>query len=289
MRLPPDETWPLPPEPAALYAGDELLPSEATCAVQQPLLEAYAQVQRGLRSPCDPGLAQLASAAGLLEPEPPRERRLVQLPTVAPTLPCDAWLADIAENIVPDLGLSAPDRVLGPWSDESPSRRERVVAGAVMALAPYLAPRVRPVDRWYKDKRNGTEDERAAVRAVDHAPAMAWVADDQARLSPLLPLHPRSQPTGPVRRIPLLDGRALEPLSPGCWLARVFPGPDGWYAGLALPLEATPDPAWLLARMGLELWQLRVSAPDADWRCLLRERGEVLYRSCHEWVWSARR
>ena len=231
----------------------------------------------------------VARAAGLVEPEPPIERSYVQPLPSAPIVLCDGWLADIAENVLPDLGLAAPERVLGPMADERPSRRQRAVAGGVMAFSPNCAPRVRPVDRWYKDRRGTTDDERAAVRAVDRAPPMVWRVRAGAAPEPLLPLHSRLCPDGPARRLATGEGQPMQPLPAGCWLARIFPGPEGWCAALALPLSAVPDPAWLLRRLRLELWYFRTYVPEADWILLLRERGEVLYRCCHEWVWTTRR
>ncbi len=285
----PDETWPRPPLAAAPYAGDEILPPPSTgCAARDALVGLHALVLRGELAPGHPSLEAAARAAGVLEPRPPEERLLVQPLPVAPELPCDAWLADIVEDVIPDVGLSSAERVLGPFADERPGPRARRVAAGVMAFAPYIAPRVRPVDRWYKDKRGGTQDERDAVRAIDRVPAMLWEVEGPGLPRPLLPMAPRLLPDGPVR---LLGDRATVPreaLPAGTWLARVFQGPDGWLAALALPLARRPDPAWLRQRLELELWQLRCFVPEADWILLLRERAEVLYRCCHEWAWTAR-
>ena len=283
----PDETWPLLAPAAAPYAGDELAPgSPPATSAQAALVALHGSVLLGACPPTHPSLATAAAAAGVVEPRPPSERQSVQPLPVAPLLPCDAWLADVSENVAPDMGLSSPGRVLGPWADEAPSRRTLRVAAGVMAFAPYIAPRVRPFDRWTKDRRGGTPEERDALRAVDRAPAMCWSVDTPGRPVPMLPMAARLLPDGPVRLLPDRAGSPPTPLPVGTWLARVMRAPGGWYAALALPLAARPDPDWLLARMELELWHLRCFVPTADWILLLRERAEVLYRSCHEWAWT---
>jgi hypothetical protein len=286
---PPDETWPLIACASAPYAGDELIPAPTLeHPARAALVTAHRQVLLGERSPLDPALRTLAAEAGVLEPEPPTERLLIQPLPRAPILPADSWLSDLAENVVPDLSMSSAERVLGPMADEGSSRRARRVAAGVMAFSPYAPPRIRPFDRWAKDKRGGTDQERAALRAIDRAPAMCWVVDAPGHPTPLLPMSPRMLPQGPVHLLPDRGGPSPGPLPIGTWLARMMIGPEGWYASLALPLEARPDPTWLLARLSLELWQLRCFVPEADWILLLRERAEVLYRCCHEWAWTAR-
>ncbi len=288
MIPPPDETWPLIASGAAPYAGDELrpvLPPDDPARAE--LVRLHLRLLLGEVRAADPALEEAARAGGLVEPEPPGERLLVQPLPAAPILPCDSWLSDLAENAVPDIGLSSVERVLGPYADEGPSRRARRVAAGLMAFTPYHPPRIRPFDRFTKDKRAATDQERAALRAIDRAPAMAWTVGRAGWPEPLLPMAARHRPEGPVGLVPDREGPSPGLLPRGTWLARIFPGPGGWYAALALPLPAAPPPGWLLARLRAELWQLRCFVPEADWHLLLRERAEVLYRCCHEWVWMA--
>jgi hypothetical protein len=100
----------------------------------------------------------------------------------------------------------------------------------------------------------------------------------------LLPMPAVFAPPVPVRGLSVA-GQPGAPLAPGTWLARCFPGPGGWYAALALPLPRRPDPSLISARMELELWRARALWPAHAWVDLLRERAEVLYRCCHEWLW----
>ena len=59
----------------------------------------------------------------------------------------DAILGAMSEDQVPDIGVMAPDRVLGPFSEESLPRILWQLAGAVMAFAPILREGVAPVAR----------------------------------------------------------------------------------------------------------------------------------------------
>ncbi len=104
----PDETWPQEPLAGAPYAGDEVLAVPAPADPHRAkLVRLHLEVMRGERDPSDPLLRAAAAAGGLIEPAPPDERLLVQPLPVAPVPLCDAWLADIIEDVLPDVGLSS--------------------------------------------------------------------------------------------------------------------------------------------------------------------------------------
>ncbi|MFH1463907.1 MAG: hypothetical protein ABIO70_05955 [Pseudomonadota bacterium] len=280
----PDVAWPEPVLPEDPYAGDELLPWPPPRDPRQARFLAAAQEWALGRRPLgDPSLRALAAEAGLLDtPDPvPQPRSL----DPEADLPADDWFAHLAEDRLPDLGLTATARVLGPWADEGPSRRQRIVAAGVLAFSPYMRPRLRPLERWLHERKQSLTRDRLAVRAVDRVPALLWEVLPAAPPRPLLPLPTLYLPPAPVRQLPAEEGMPALPLPAGTWLARCFPGPDGWYAALALPMPRCPDPAWVQARMELELWRCRVLWPAFTWVDLLRERAEVLYRCCHEWLW----
>ncbi len=286
MKILPEQTWPLREAAWDPYAGDELLGDEAPCdEAQAAFLALCRQALQGGLSPADPRLRAAAHRAGLLSAPPgPIDR---SPPLVAERLPSEQWFSDLAEDQVPEIGLLAPERVLGPYADERPDPGALLVAAGVMAFSAFRPPKVRPADRWYADRRGAPPQDRAAVRAADRAPPLLWRARPRG-WQPLLPLPRRLRPRGPVRLLPLRDGAESRPAGRGCWVARVFPGPGGsWYAALALPLPVEIDPAPLRARLVLELWRARCSAPGLSWTELLRQRGEVVYRSCCERAWLA--
>jgi hypothetical protein len=282
----PDVAWPEPVLPEDPYAGDEILPWPPPRDPRRArFLASYQAWALGHRSLEDPALRALAEEAGLLEtPDPVPLPRTLEAEA---RLPADAWFAHLAEDRLPDLGLIATERVLGPWADERPSRRQRLVAAGVLAFSPYMPPRVRPLERCLHERRESPAEDRLAVRAVDRCPAMLWEVVAGLRPRALLPLPDLYLPPEPVRQLPEEDGEPAHPLDAGTWLARCFPGPGGWYAALALPLPRCPDITWVQCRLELELWRCRVLWPAFTWVDLLRERAEVLYRCCHEWIWIA--
>ena len=261
--------------------GDEAPRNEA----QAVFLALCQQALRGELSAADPRLRAAARRAGLLSATcGPVDR---SPPLIAERLPSDRWFSDLAEDQVPEIGLFAPERVLGPYAGECPQAGARLLAAGVMAFSAFRAPMVRPVDRWYRDRRGAPARDRAVVRATDRAPPSLWRAGADGWHS-LLPLPRRLRPRGAVRLLPLWEAGALRRVCGGCWVARVFPGPQGaWYAALALPLPVEIDPAALRARLVLELWRARCAAPGLSWIELLRQRGEVVYRSSCERAWLA--
>ena len=57
----------------------------------------------------------------------------------------DTTLAEMAEDQVPDIGVVAPDRVLGPMSESALPRKLHRIAGAVMGFAPIIRGGVMPL------------------------------------------------------------------------------------------------------------------------------------------------
>ena len=115
------------------WAGDEVTPEPASyanylsfgaasgeVALDEPewarLDEAFMALYRGVLDGDRPWseLAEPARVLGLSGPAAHDRRPLDK----APERISDAVLADHVEDWVPDVGLLAPDRVLGPWSDE---------------------------------------------------------------------------------------------------------------------------------------------------------------------------
>lgn len=183
----------------------------------------------------------------------------------------DAMLADIAENYVPEIAELAGDRVLGPFADLRLPRRVRAVAAGVMAFTRLVPPAVRPIDRYADDKPRPTVALRASIRAVAMSPPMLWHTDG---MRPLLPLARSFWIAGPV------------PVDAPAVLGRLVATDGGPQLFCALPLPIVPTPEPLMRRLTWELWRVRRHELRVTWEDLLRERGEVLYRSALEQVWE---
>ena len=257
----------LPVSPGAEHAWPELLCAADPWAGDEMLGEGepddgFFPMYRGVLEGRLPWEAAAAAAIRLGLDGPLKHDR--RPPRAAPVPIDDALLAELAADVVPDLGMLAPDRVLGPWADERLPPRLLALASAVMALSPLIPPSVRPVARALRAKRpRRSVEERAALRAVMTAPPMVWTAQ-----GPQLPLDER-----------YAIGVALP--APAV-VARVVPGMG---LAMALPLPRVPDAAVLFRRMLLEYHRLRRYEPRLTWEDVLRERGEVLYRTACEWCW----
>jgi hypothetical protein len=196
---------------------------------------------------------------------------------IVPHVLDDRDLALMAEDQLSQLGIIAPDRILGPFADAVLPRSLRVVAGAAMCFAPEVPPGVPAWSRVIKRPPRPPRDVRMALRAMARVPPMVWRIGSDDMVDPYLPVAPSVVPTGPVTGLPPTPGV----------VGRMVPGPDGWVLVAGLPLPALPPAESLSARLHLELLRLRRRERRLSFEDLLRDRGEVLYRSCAEWLYCA--
>ena len=235
-------------------------------------LRTYAQVLDG-RATMD-ALAVDAEYLDLCAPFPhdwrranPARKRLV-----------DGWLGETAEDLVPDVGVHAPDRILGPWADMAVPRRVLLTAASLLVYTPLNRQSVRPAARARDSKPFLPLWIRNGIKAVFLAPPMLYRVAADGSLTPRLPLAEGWVPEGPVEGVPMGVGDVL---------GRAVLGQDGrWWLASALPLGEVPedlDP--VLGRLQIAGWRLRRHAPRLTWEDLLRDRAEVLYRTLCEWGW----
>ncbi len=195
-------------------------------------------------------------------------------PGVAEVVVSDEQMSDITENQLPQVGLVAPDRFLGPWADESLPRWVRVQVAAAMMFVPELDPGVPSWARRIKRKPMPSPPVRQSLRVLSRTPPMLWKVDGDL-LTPMLPLGDRFLPQGPVARVP--DVPAV--------VGRVVSCEAGSYLAAGLPLIRPPSASVIQRRVHLEWLRLRRRERRLSWEDVLRERSEVLYRSCFEWLW----
>ena len=60
---------------------------------------------------------------------------------------------------------------------------------------------------------------------------------------------------------------------------------DGLFFVAGLPLKRVPPVDMVTRRLRQEMIRLRRRERRFSWEDLLRERGELLYRTCFEWLW----
>jgi hypothetical protein len=281
------DSWPMRAPAVEPWAGDEMLDDPAPHrdyarhggtldeagfrAADQAFLDAYRAVLAGTGT-----LAQALAAAEVLH-VPLNRTHDTRSPQPSPYLLSDAELCVPLEDLAPDAPLMA-DRVLGPWVDANPDRGVRQAAAGVAAFWHFMDGGASPVDRYRRAKPRPPLPQRRAMGRVEFAPAMLWDLD----WTPLLPLHPRHRPTGPVHA----DVHHLMGGASAAVVARLVPLESGeWFASCAIGLPTVPDLAWLERRVHLELIRHRRHDRRSNWETLLRDRCEVLYRSCATWCW----
>ena len=283
----PPDGWPHVCEPADPWAGEEWLADrgsfenhrlvggeldrETHDQLDAAWLDGYFQVLRGERK--DTSLDPLSRSLRLIGPRSFDKRH----PLVAPFGVSDRQIADIVEDYVPDCGLIAADRFLGPWADEAPARALVRAAAIHLAWLPLLDENGTPAGRWYGSNPKPPIPIRRAVQAVHKAPPLLWTPTWQ----PLMPVSQHWEPQGPV------SGQVVPLAGPvKAILARVTPTENGWHANGAIGLPAVPPVGALLRRLELELLRRRRHERRTTWEVLLRLRPEVLFRFCTTWIWE---
>lgn len=282
--------WPELLAPRDPWAGDEVR-TDATSYVNYQVYcgavlskDAYAEADREFlrvyRAILDgeaawDAIADPARALGVWGPVRHDRRPLDPAPERVP----DSNLADHAEDWVPDIGLTAPDRVLGPWVEGALPPRLRQSAAAAMVFSPLAAQGLAATERVIRTDPKPSVPYRDALRAIAAAPACLWMVRPDGGLDPALPLTHLFRPVGPVAQVP--DAPVV--------LGRAVPGPDGWWLAAALPLPGCPPVAGIVRRLSLELLRLRRFERRSSWEDLLRQRAELLYRLATGWAWLALR
>ena len=279
-----DRAWPETVSAGDPYAGDELLydpsPHNDYCArVPDGTLDAdeYDKWDRAFHlhytaalDGSSPWSAPDEAAAMLCVDDPIKlDRRPIK---AAWTTLTDADLCDFGEDWIPDMALHL-ERVLGPFAELRPPGRAKIAAGAVMAFAPLIYPRVRAVARGMRNNPKPPADLRQTMTALLLAPAMIYENRD-GQLAPLLLQGRRICPEAPLEHpptAPVLVGRALPVDGGGTWLAA------------ALPLPGAPPADMLLRRLTLEYRRMRRHERRLTLEDMLRDRPEVLYRTACEW------
>lgn len=195
----------------------------------------------------------------------------------APMILSDEALADHVEDWLPDVGVVAPDRVLGPWADSALPWQVRRVAGAALCFTKLVPPGVSPAHRVARGKPRPSAPWRAALRAIGDAPPAVWERRPNGTLAPVYPISRHCRPIGVVAGVP--DAPAV--------VGRAVPGPEGWFLSVALPLPGVPPRAGLTRRLFVELLRCRRVERRTSWEDVARRKSELVYRAALGWAWLA--
>lgn len=282
--------WPELLCPRDPWGGDDVLPEEASYRnyldfgvgegqtaldedewyrQDQAFMALYREVLDG-RAPAS-ALEAPARRLGLWAPARHDRRPL----DPAPLYISEEALADHVEDWVPDVGLQAPDRVLGPWADSPLPARIRRAAGAALCFSKLVNPGVTPAHRIARGKPKPSAPYRAALRAIGDAPPCIWEVRPNGTLQPVLPITRHARPIGVVAGVPAAPAV----------VGRAVPGPQGWFLSAVLPLPGVPPRAGQIRRLQVELLRLRRVERRTSWEDVLRRRSELVYRNALSWAW----
>lgn len=253
---------------------------EAVAAVRVALTLAW---QRGDVAGLRPLLAPLALDA-------PRQSEFRRLPAAEAVAPLD-HVVRFATDLVPATGNTAPERLLGPWATSLDARRAPHLFRVATAHGAFFVPDDLPLSafrRWAGRTPLPSPAERAAARAIAHAPLSAWPIEatgDRWRLGRgaggLQPDAPVAVPA--PAELPGAD-HAPEQTVVGRWVVTAE-GPDVLWGAIVVPgaLPAAAE-AWVdLLTIEARLLDRRVSTED-----VLRKKGHLLAQRVLEAAWLAR-
>ena len=212
-------------------------------------------------------------------------------PETAPYVPTLDELLRVALDIAPAAGNEAPDRLLGPLSDEldlyDPVHRRAAIV--TVAAACFLVPDDEaaeegrsPFEQWVRRSPVPPARDRSAFRAVAKAPWALWRITSTAplRLADTTGLAPAFCPDGPVNA-DLAD--ALVAPEPGrALLAKLVPTADGWTVALGLVLPDVPSSALIASWVAEVVRHAGTPLEEA-----LASHGHVLVRRAVERWWRS--
>lgn len=188
----------------------------------------------------------------------------------------DELLGGIAEDMIPDIGLYAAERVFGPFGDLAFEKKElRMLAGAVLCFGGSLEHGVTAAGRHGHRKPKPNKSVLGSLAALARTPTCIWRIEADRSATPLISLSKRYKPEGPVANLPETE----------FMVSRILFTHDGPVACCVLPL-ARIDPKPVQWRLLLEWMDLQRHSSRLFWEDLLRYRGELLYRSSCEWGWT---
>lgn len=275
-----DDPWPwVWPDDDLGYADAVASPwidARPQAAYRQAALSLQAWLDQVNRDPAAWDPAALRHLA--IEAQVPIERRMDRRPVQpAPRLMSETEILRIGLDGQPDAGLRSVDEVLGPWVEAlSPTDHRGFL---VCAAAHWCLSGDRPPAwAWTRSRPTPSHAERAAARALVHAPLNLWTASSTPsgwRLTDRIGIASHRLPTAPVS----LHSTGLEPVEDGDpVLARLLPAGGRWHAWGAMTLPAPLPPARSAAIVDLVLVALRLRNRRATVEDALRTCGHQVAR-----------
>ena len=176
------------------------------------------------------------------------------------------FLANLTEDWVPDIGLFAQERVLGPFA---PYPKLKRLCGAILCFSPLLKHGITAAGR-FADTQNSAHKIALGIQAK--SPCMIWEREENNHVQPLLAVAKHLIPKGEVQGLP----------QSRFFVARMCPTNNGWTTSCVLPVPMIHT-SYIHNMLILEWIKLQQSGGRMFWEDVLRYRAELIYRSTLEY------
>ena len=185
----------------------------------------------------------------------------------------DALLSDISEDHIPQIGLFSDELIFGPLSENWLSYSRRQLAGAICSMLPLLQHGHSAIAKLASQRPRISPDIYHSLTAYHRTPFMLWKKkEDSAQVLPMLKLASQYIPSSSVEDLP----------TESYFLGKIIRIGDRFVVSCALGLNDIELLRQILTvRIRIE-WIRYQRYSRITWEDILRERGDILYRTASE-------
>lgn len=197
----------------------------------------------------------------------------------------DALLSDICEDHLPQIGLFSDELIFGPLSESWLPYSMRQLGGAICAMLPLLEHGHSAIAKLSSQRPKISPDIYSSLTAYHRTPFMLWKKKENSknqtndRVEPLLPLGTQYIPEASVKNLPSTD----------YFLGKIIKLGDHFVVSCAFGLENIQEILFLrqilTSRLRIE-WIRYQRYSRITWEDILRERGDILYRTASEFLFE---
>ena len=195
---------------------------------------------------------------------------------VAKTTLSNAFLADVCEDYIPQIGLYSIELIAGSkhYLFRNQSTRLRQLCGAVCSTMPLLKHGQSPLSKLFSQRPKTPKHVHSSLCSHRKTPPSIWHRSSSGCRS-LLPLAPQYLPAQNSQ----IKTETNQPL----FIAKLIKlGKSSWQTALEQPLNAsTLDIQRILERLLIEWIRYLRHNPSLHWEDLLRDRADLIYRNLH--------
>ena len=184
----------------------------------------------------------------------------------------DALLSDICEDHIPQIGLFVDELIFGPLTQKRIPNPMRQLAGAVCSTLPLLKHGHSAVAKLSTQRPRVSDEIHRSLTAHQRTPFMLWKRTELDGAEPLLPLGKQYTPNSIVKNLP------DDPF----FIGKIIKLPEHFAVTCGMGIsDARLLKKILLPRLKIE-WIRYQRYSKITWEDILRERGDILYRTASE-------